>query len=98
LASVHGIIHAHRGAIRVQSRLDKGSTFTVVFPAVAAQVSTPKAPSKPEDLRGSGRILVVDDEDIALCTMRAILERNGYQVLTAENGQLAVDVVREHKG
>ncbi len=49
------------------------------------------------DLRGTGTVLVVDDEEIALTTMQAILDRNGYRVMTATNGELAINIVREHK-
>lgn len=97
LASVHGIVVGHSGGIRVDSRLGRGTTFTTVFPAIEAPDSKPKAPVTPEDLRGSGTILVVDDEEIALQTMRTILERNGYKVLTAANGELAIGMVQQHK-
>ena len=98
LASVQGIVRGHRGAIRVQSKVGLGSTFTILFPAVHALRDEPtKVELKPEDLHGTGLVLVVDDDEIAQCTMRAILERNGYQVLTAANGEIAVREVREHK-
>jgi CheY-like chemotaxis protein len=48
-------------------------------------------------LNGTGLVLVVDDEPIVLQTTRAILERHGYQVMTAANGELAVDAVLEKK-
>lgn len=97
LASVHGIVHRHRGAIRVQSTVGRGSTFTILLPAVQAPATAPKPGPKAEDLRGTGTILVVDDEQVSLCTMQAVLERNGYRVMTAVNGEQGVRAVREHK-
>ncbi len=97
LASVQGIVRGHGGAIFVRSAVGRGTTFTVLFPFVGEPETESKAETKPEDLAGSGTVLVVDDEEIALSTMRAILERNGYKVVTAVNGEGAVSIVGSHK-
>ncbi len=97
LASVQGIVRAHHGAVCLQSAMGRGTTFTVLFPSVQAPFSNSKLVTKTEDLRGTGTVLVVDDEEIALTTMQAILDRNGYRVMTATNGEVAVNTVREYK-
>jgi CheY-like chemotaxis protein len=50
-----------------------------------------------EDLYGTGLVLVVDDEEIVLEITQATLERYGYTILTAANGELGVQAVRDHK-
>ena len=51
----------------------------------------------PSELRGSGLVLVIDDEEIVLRTTGAILERHGYQILTASSGEQGVRIVGEKK-
>jgi PAS domain S-box-containing protein len=97
LAAVQGIVRGHRGALQVSSTPGEGSSFHMLLPAVGVTRSRrePEAPS--ENVQGTGLILVIDDEEIVLQTTRAILERHGYQVLTAADGQLGVEAVREHR-
>ncbi len=95
LAAVLGIVRGHSGAIRVDSAPGRGTTFEVVFPAVqSAPISSP-AESKPEELHGTGTILVVDDEEIVLRMAKLALQQYGYQVLMASNVEDAVRIVRE---
>ena len=96
LASVLGIIKGHQGAIRIQSALGQGSSFKVWLPATERMDLKSSPPVTAETSRGAHElILVVDDEDIVLRTTTAILQRNGYRVLTAGDGQQALDCVRE---
>ncbi len=97
LASVQGILRGHHGAIRVESSPGQGSTFRVFLPAVAESGSGPKPEHDPQELQGTGLVLVIDDEEIVLRTTEAILGRHGYQVLTAANGEQGVRIVREKK-
>ena len=65
LSAVLGIVRAHHGALIVESRPGSGTTFRVFFPCAATCKQTaPKALNA--DHRGSGTILIVDDEDIVL--------------------------------
>ena len=63
MAAVLGIVRAHKGAIDIQSEVDRGTTTKVLFPALdeLAKPSVEDAPQE-QDWRGSGTILVVDDE------------------------------------
>ena len=79
LSVVHGIVKSHGGAIRVKSELGKGTTFTVLFPAVETKTDSEietdeKLPS------GDERILFIDDEESIAKLGHQRLERLGYKV------------------
>jgi CheY-like chemotaxis protein len=95
LAAVLGIVRGHRGAIIGASELGKGSTFTVLLPASERPAVEPAAP-KPVlgAWRGSGTVLVVDDEDGVRALAREIFEMLGFEVLTAANGRQGLEVFR----
>ena len=101
LAAVFGILRTLRGATRVYSTPGRGTTFYVLFPAVAPVAGRPHAERVPKakrllkPWRGTGTILVVDDEDVVRQAARAVLEKSGFEVLLAENGQAGVDVFRD---
>jgi PAS domain S-box-containing protein len=88
LAAVLGIIRAHRGSISVESRQGEGSVFTVVLPTASSGDLDAREPQA--ELRGHGAILVVDDEELVRNMARFSLQRYGYTVETAADGQSAV--------
>jgi two-component system cell cycle sensor histidine kinase/response regulator CckA len=61
---VLGIVHGHGGALTVYSTPGQGSTFKVLFPASAKVSVNPRPPIESGAERGSGTILIVDDEDV----------------------------------
>ena len=93
LAAVHGILRAHKGAINVESRHGRGSTFTVYLPCSEPHVATAASTGVIEAVRQAARILVVDDDKAVLGFTKAALEKLGHRVLVAENGRQALEAL-----
>ena len=92
LTVVHGIVQSHAGMIDVQSAPGEGTTFIVYFP-ITDQV--PERPPGSGELKhfGSGRILVVDDEDWVITVTQKILEAHGYEVSVCNSGETALKLL-----
>ena len=99
LSNVYALVEAHGGAIDVSTARGGGARFTLRLPSQAGRQATPlSTPSHATTVapRGSGRILVAEDEDAIRKLVTAALERQGYEVLVAEDGQVALDLWAEH--
>jgi len=96
LATVHGIMKTHEGAISVYSQPGEGTTFHLYFPAAAQDVLV-RAHDATTPPRGRGeRILFVDDEAPLAAWGKDVLERLGYHVTSHTNVFEAMDEVRGH--
>ncbi len=93
LALVHGIIKSHRGAVRVRSRPGKGSTFSVFLPRQKVKLRKDTITKAPVP-RGTERLLLVDDDKSVVQSMRQMLERLGYDVISKTSGKLALKAFR----
>jgi PAS domain S-box-containing protein len=96
LASAYGIVKNHSGIINVYSKIDKGSTFNIFLPASEKEIKE-EMPVNKITLKGSGTILLVDDEDMILDIGSDILASLGYRPLLAKSGKEAIDVYRQNK-
>jgi PAS domain S-box-containing protein len=96
LAAVLGIVKAHKGAITLKTAPDAGTTFTLLLPSAGVAAPLIASSLSSERARGSGTILVVDDESTVRSVAQRTLEQYGYQVVLAENGHQAVDMLSDH--
>ena len=85
LATAYSIIKNHHGHISVESKIEKGTTFTVYLPASDQQVIQPPQEDR-ELLSGKGKILVMDDEAMVREVLGKMLRTMGFEVNLAETG------------
>ena len=96
LSTVYGIITQSGGHIHVDSAPGKGATFTLYFPASEQPADPPTRPRGDDRMvSGSGRILVVEDEDAVRSLVEEILRRAGYEVLAAATGEEALTLMAQ---
>jgi len=91
LASAYGIIKGHGGYIDADSIRGRGTTFSIYLPASKKKVRT-VAKTAERLVKGTGTVLLVDDEEVILEVGRELLEALGYRVLLAQDGKEAVKV------
>jgi PAS domain S-box-containing protein len=97
LAVAYGLIESHGGHIQVDSRLGEGSTFHVMLPLAPDGTRALCINSEPAQVRGNDElILVVDDEPMQRLILQRQLEFLGYDVLTAEDGERALDLFGDY--
>ncbi|AFM25681.1 PAS domain S-box protein [Desulfomonile tiedjei] len=95
LATVYGIVNQHGGIITCESEIGRGTAFSIYFPAIAAYGKFGINGFESAAESGTETILLVDDEDMVRDLGARILRRAGYTVLTANNGQNALEVFKE---
>ena len=98
LASAYGIIKNHDGYIDVESKKGQGTTFYVYLPASEKKVGEIVKGSEVATERGTGTILLVDDEDMVLDVGTQLLKSLGYSVLEARDGMEAIDIYKKKSG
>ena len=104
LSTVYGIVKQTGGYVFVDSEVGKGTTFRVYLPRHIVEsedeIAQPREKAKegPRDLTGSGRVLLVEDEDVVRNFAARALSRQGYEVLEAGTGVEALEVMEREKG
>jgi two-component system cell cycle sensor histidine kinase/response regulator CckA len=96
LASVYGIIKAHGGYIDVESKKGYGTAFHILLPKSKKGLSNHKNVTS-AIIKGSGTVLVADDEDMVLEIAIQYLEMLGYHAIPANGGIEAVNIYKEKK-
>ena len=91
LAVCYSVVRRHEGHIAVESDLGVGSIFHVYLPASAEPPPDPTSSAEAQH-RGTGRVLIMDDEEIVRYTAGGILEETGYEVAVAEDGEEAIQL------
>jgi CheY-like chemotaxis protein len=100
LAMIHGTITQHQGFIVVDSRPDKGTTFSIYlhqYEGVGHERSLSETPDEALHQQREHTILVAEDDTSVRDLLVMALSSSGYQVLVAENGKEAVEVFRTHQ-
>ena len=99
LATVHGIVNQHNGHVWVYSEPKMGTTFKIYIPAVEETVTEEiSIKHKLNSLKGTETILLVEDDEQVFTLGRMILERQGYTVIGARNGEKALKALASHEG
>ena len=101
LSTVHGIVQTHGGFLVLETEEGQGTTFEVYLPSFrAAYCAVPEPTKKPAlpKLQGTGEfILLVDDEPAVLKVMQRSLEKSGYGVLAATDGEEGLEIYKKRR-
>ena len=99
LSTVLGIVNGHGGFIQLETAAGRGTQFRVYLPACAQLEQTEPAAPPTAGPRGQGElVLLVDDERVVRQATRTMLERHGYRVLEARDGEDALERFEQHAG
>lgn len=100
LSTVYGIVKQSGGFIFADSRAGVGTSFVIYLPVHRAEAVAQTAPKlvrdNPSETWGTGTILLVEDEDMVRMVAERALTRNGYTVITAINGEEALEAMAAH--
>jgi PAS domain S-box-containing protein len=92
MAAVLGIVRGHKGAIKVYSEPGKGTTFRLLLPVSPGTAHQHAGPTDDDAWRGSGTVLLVDDEETIRALGKDMLKELGFTAVTASDGREALDV------
>ncbi len=96
LATVYGIVRQHRGMIEVHSESGTGTTVNIYLPMTDGATEKEAATAVLHARGGAETILIAEDEEPLRNLLARVLERAGYTVLLAANGEEALEVFMQH--
>ena len=97
LATVQGIAQQHGGWVAVESVPGQGSAFHVFLPAATEELAAPKPVAAPASvLRGSGTVLIAEDEEAVSLLAACTFEEHGFKVIAAPNAAAALQLWEQH--
>ncbi len=95
LSTVYGIVKQSGGFIFADSKVGEGTRFVIYLPVHREEATASRSrkieKSKKDELWGSGTVLLVEDEPMVRAVAERALTRHGYRVITADNGEEALD-------
>lgn len=94
LATTYAIVARAGGHVEATNNLDVGATFRVLLPRAEGSAKTAEFPVSAPIARLSGRVLLVEDQDAVREAARRLLVSAGFEVSTAANGRLALDLAQ----
>jgi two-component system, cell cycle sensor histidine kinase and response regulator CckA len=97
LAMVYGIVMNHKGAINCYSVPGKGTTFRIYLPAIESFKESAVSEAVKPPITGTETILLVDDDEAIRDIGTQILERFGYTVIVAPDGEKALEIYRNEQ-
>jgi len=95
LAISHSIINKHGGHIMVDSVQGEGSTFAIYLPALEGEKIGEPQEGKPLQIRDSGKVLVMDDEEMIRSIADEMLSHLGFHVVLAKDGAESIDFYKK---
>jgi two-component system cell cycle sensor histidine kinase/response regulator CckA len=97
LSTVYGIVKQSGGFIFADSKIGEGTRFVIYLPVHREEAGAARSrridKGKPNELWGTGTVLLVEDEPMVRTVAERALTRHGYKVIMAENGEEALDVL-----
>jgi len=98
LATVYGIVKQNDGLINIYSELERGTVFKIYIPASDRKTEKSKETKKDiSDITGSETILLAEDEIQVRELAVKVLEKAGYKVLVAQDGESAIELFKKEK-
>jgi signal transduction histidine kinase/CheY-like chemotaxis protein len=95
LAAVLGIVRGHKGGLKVYSEAGRGTTFKLFFPVATGKAQDSASPFPfTANFKGSGTVLIADDEETVRTVAARLLERLGFDVVLAMDGREAIEIFR----
>ncbi len=96
LSIVYGIVKQHGGSVLVSSEPGEGTTFNLYLPIMDGAAVKEESKVSVPPAGGNETLLIVEDEEIVKVLLKKTLERAGYRVVAAGDGEEAVELFKEH--